>query len=56
MTYGELLQKLQDLNEEQLTQNVTVLSGGEFEPIHELKFETVTDVLDIGHPILIGEN
>ena len=56
MTYQELLQQLQQLNEEQLKQDVAVYDTGTDE-YYQLKVELVfateeCDVLDIDHPII----
>ena len=56
MTYQELLQQLQQLNEERLKQDVAVYDTGTDE-YYQLKVELVfateeCDVLDIDHPII----
>ncbi len=56
MTYKELLQQLQQLNEEQLNSDVAVYDGNEYEYYQEsveLVFATdAQSVLDIDHPII----
>jgi len=56
MTYKELLQKLQQLNEEQLLCDVSIYDIGndEFYPMEGLHFtdETTVDALDPNHPYL----
>jgi hypothetical protein len=56
MTYKELLQQLQQLDEEQLNQDVAVYDTGTDE-YYQLKVEFVfsteeCDVLDVNHPII----
>ena len=56
ITYKELLQQLQQLNEEQLNQDVAVYDEGTDE-YYQLKVELVfttgeCDVLDVDHPII----
>jgi hypothetical protein len=56
MKYKELLLQLQELNDEQLNQTVTVYDEGTDE-YYQLKVELVfatdaQDVLDINHPII----
>ena len=56
MTYKELLQQLQQLNEEQLNQDVAVYDEGADE-YYQLKVELVfatekCDVLDVDHPVI----
>jgi hypothetical protein len=56
ITYKELLQQLQQLNEEQLNQDVAVYDEGTDE-YYQLKVELVfatdaQDVLDVDHPII----
>ena len=56
MTYQELLNHLQQLNEEQLNQDVAIWdSYGQdeyYQASVEFMFATETDVLDAGHPII----
>jgi hypothetical protein len=55
MTYKELWQKLQELNEEQLNSDVCVYDTGtdEYYQLNvELVFATECDVLDIDHPVI----
>jgi len=56
MTYKEILQQLQQLNEEQLNQDVAIWdSYGEdeyYQASVEFVFATETDVLDKDHPII----
>lgn len=56
MTYKELLNQLQQLNEEQLNADVAIWdSYGEdeyYQASVEFMFATETDVLDIDHPII----
>ena len=56
MTYKELLQQLQTLNEEQLNSDVAVYDEGTDE-YYQLKVELVfttdeCDVLDANHPVI----
>jgi hypothetical protein len=56
MTYKELLNRLQQLNNEQLNQDVCIYDGA-MDEYYQLKVELVfatdaQDVLDIGHPII----
>ena len=53
MTYKELLEKLKNLNSEQLGQDVTVhlIEVDEFVPVQYLGV-AVEDVLDAGHIVL----
>lgn len=56
MTYKELLQQLQQLNEDQLNSDVAVYDEGTDEH-YQLKVELVyatekCDVLDVNHPII----
>ncbi len=57
MTYRDLLQKLTDLTEEQLNQNVTVFFkyADEYVPIEGMKIADEDDVLDKGHPYMVAE-
>ena len=57
MTYKELLQQLQQLNEEQLTQDVAICSEDDEDEYYQASVELVfaTDecqVLDVDHPII----
>lgn len=53
MTYRELIGKLIKLSEEELDQDVTVLSGNEFYPVKDsLFFNWEDDILDAGHVYL----
>jgi len=56
MTYKELLQQLQQLNEDQLNSDVAVYDEG-INEYYQLKVELVfateeCDVLDVDHPII----
>jgi hypothetical protein len=57
MTYKELLQQLQQLNEEQLNQDVAICSEDDEDEYYQASVELVfaTDecqVLDVDHPII----
>jgi hypothetical protein len=56
MTYKELLQELQQLNEEQLNSDVAVYDGNEYEYYQaSVEFVFATEecqVLDVDHPII----
>lgn len=55
MTYQQLLQQLQSLDEEQLNQEVAIYDEGTDEYYQlkvELVFTTVSDVLDANHPVI----
>jgi hypothetical protein len=57
MTYKELLQQLQQLNEEQLNSNVSICSEDDEDEYYQAGVELVfaTDaqsVLDVDHPII----
>jgi hypothetical protein len=57
MTYKELLQQLQQLNEEQLNSNVAICSEDDEDEYYQAGVELVfaTDaqsVLDVDHPII----
>jgi hypothetical protein len=57
MTYKELLQQLQQLNEDQLNQDVAICSEDDpdeyYQASVELVFSTAEcDVLDLDHPII----
>jgi hypothetical protein len=56
MTYKELLNQLQQLNEEQLNKDVAVYDGNEYEYYQwKVYFEfadDTQDVLDVGHPYI----
>jgi hypothetical protein len=57
MTYKELLQQLQQLNEEQLNSNVAICSEDDEDEYYQASVEFVfaTDecqVLDVDHPII----
>lgn len=55
MTYKELLQQLQQLNDEQLNSDVAIYDTGTDEYYQlqvELVFTTQTDVLDVDHPVI----
>jgi hypothetical protein len=56
MTYKELLNQLQQLNEEQLNQDVAIWDTDNdeyYQTMVELVFTTETDVLDVDHPVII---
>lgn len=56
MKYRNLLEMLQNLTEEELDKDVTVLSNGigEFYPVvNAMFYADDSDVLDQGHPYLI---
>ena len=55
MTYKELLEKLSELNEEQLSCHVTVFDvlWDEFFHASKLDCNLDTDVLDENHPVLV---
>ena len=57
MTYKELLEQLQQLNEEQLNQDVAICDKTETDEYYQLGVELVfateeCDVLDVDHPII----
>ena len=55
MTYKELLNQLQQLNEEQLNQDVAIWDEDNdefYQQDVDLLFVDETDVLDAGHPII----
>lgn len=57
MTYKELLQQLQKMNEEQLNSDVCVWDSYENDEFHQASVELVfateeCQVLDINHPII----
>jgi hypothetical protein len=55
MTYKELLNQLQKLNEEQLNQDVAIWDEDNdefYQQDVDLLFVDDTDVLDVGHPII----
>ena len=56
MTYKELLNQLQQLNEEQLNQDVAICSEDEdeyYQASVELVFvDNTQDVLDLNHPVI----
>jgi hypothetical protein len=57
MTYKELLEQLQQLNEEQLNQDVAICSEDEPDEYYQAGVEFVfatdaQDVLDVDHPII----
>ena len=54
MTYKELLQQLQQLNEEQLNQDVAIISEDDPDDYHQFGLELVfvTDEYGIVHPII----
>ena len=55
MTYKELLNQLQQLNEEQLNQDVCIWDEDNdefYQQDVDLLFVDDTDVLDAGHPII----
>ena len=55
MTYKELLNQLQQLNEEQLNQDVAIWDTDNdeyYQTMVELVFTTVSDVLDANHPVI----
>ena len=55
MTYKQLANKLRLLTDEQQECDVNVYVGGqdEYYPIDELTVSEDSDVLDVGHPIIV---
>ena len=52
ITYRDLLNKLQKLNEEQLNSDITILNNDEYYKATLVFTDKQVDILDEGHPVI----
>ena len=52
ITYRDLLNKLQKLNEEQLNSDITILNNDEYYKATLVFTDNRVDILDEGHPVI----
>ena len=55
ITYRDLLNKLQKLNENQLNSDITVQIGDEFYKATMYLTDNNIDILDEGHPVIVRQ-